>query len=75
MAISTIKWVSIGVATSILAYANLPTSFYSLEKASEKSLATAKLKSLTMSGRWKTVTAGDLWKTNGAVVMAVRRPG
>ena len=75
MAISAIKWVSLGAVTSILAYANLPASFYSLQKASEKTLASVKLKSLPESGLSETVTAGDLWKTNGAVVVAIRRPG
>ena len=75
MAISAIKWVSLGVATSILAYANLPASFYSIQKASGKVLAAARLKSLPKSGPTEIITAGDLWKTNGAVVIAVRRPG
>ena len=75
MALPVIKWVSLGVATSILAYANLPARFYPIQKASEKILASTQLKSLPVSGLPETVTAGDLWKTNGAVVMAVRRPG
>lgn len=75
MAISAIKWISLGVASSVLAYANLPVRFYALQKASEKVLAATELKSLPLSGLSESITAGDLWKTNGAVVMAVRRPG
>lgn len=75
MALSVIKWVSLGVATSVLAYANLPTSFYSIKKASVELLAAAQLKELGIAENVPKITAGDLWKTNGAVVMAVRRPG
>ena len=75
MALSVIKWVSLEVATSVLAYANLPTSFYSIKKASVELLTAAQLKELGMAENVPKITAGDLWKTNGAVVMAVRRPG
>ena len=75
MAISAIKWVSLGVATSVLAYANLPVSFYPIQRASEKVLAASKLKSLPVSEVSESIIAGELWKTNGAVIMAVRRPG
>ena len=75
MALSVVKWVSLGVATSVLAYANLPTSFYSIKKASVELLVTAQLKELSMAENVPKITAGDLWKTSGAVVMAVRRPG
>ena len=75
MAISAIKWISLGVATSVMAYANLPARFYPIQKASEIVLAATELKSLPASGISESVTAGELWKTNGAVVMAVRRPG
>ena len=74
MALSAIKWVSIGVATSILAYANLPARFYAIQKASEKVLASATLRRLD-SSKTESITAGELWKSNGAVIMAVRRPG
>ena len=74
MALSVIKWVSIGVATSVLAYANLPARFYAIQKASEKVLASASLRRLDTSNI-ESITAGDLWKANGAVIMAVRRPG
>lgn len=75
MAISIIKWVSLGVATSVIAYANLPARFYPILKASENVLAAAHLKRLPVSELSETVTAGNLWTANGAVVMAVRRPG
>ena len=44
------------------------------EKASEKILAAAKLQRLDPSNS-ESIMAGELWKLNGAVVMAVRRPG
>ena len=75
MALSVLKWVSLGVATSVLAYANLPASFYPITKASEKVLAAAQLKHLPATEMSLTIAAKKLWKTNGAVVMAVRRPG
>jgi len=74
MAFAALKWVSIGVATSIIAYANLPARFYAIQKASEKILAAAKLQRLDASNS-ESIMAGELWKLNGAVVMAVRRPG
>ena len=74
MAFAALKWVSIGVATSIIAYANLPARFYAIQKASEKILAAAKLQRLDPSNS-ESIVAGELWKMNGAVVMAVRRPG
>lgn len=74
MALSALKWVSIGVASSILAYANLPARFYAIQKASEKVLASAKLRRLDPLNT-EVITAGDLWNANGAVIMAVRRPG
>lgn len=74
MAFAALKWVSIGVATSIIAYANLPARFYAIQKASEKILAAAKLQRLDPSNS-ESIIAGELWKLNGAVVMAVRRPG
>jgi len=74
MAFAALKWVSIGVATSIIAYANLPARFYAIQKASEKILAAAKLQRLDPSNS-ESIVAGELWKLNGAVVMAVRRPG
>ena len=74
MAFAALKWVSIGVATSIIAYANLPARFYAIQKASEKILAAAKLQRLDPSNS-ESIMAGELWKLNGAVVMAVRRPG
>ena len=74
MALSVLKWVSLGVATSVLAYANLPARFYPITKASEKVLAAAQLK-LPATEMSLTIAAKNLWKTNGAVVMAVRRPG
>lgn len=75
MAISAIKWISLGVATSVLTYANLPATFYPIQKASEMVLAATELKSLPVSGLSETIRAGELWKANGAVVLAVRRPG
>ena len=74
MSLSALKWISIGAVTSMLAYANLPSRFYALQKASEKVLASAKLRRLDPLNT-EIVTAGDLWKRNGAVIMAVRRPG
>ena len=74
MALSALKWVSIGVASSILAYANLPSRFYAIQKASEKVLASAKVRRLDPLNT-EVITAGDLWNSNGAVIMAVRRPG
>ena len=47
---------------------------YAIQKASEKVLASASLRRLDTSNT-ESITAGELWKANGAVVMAVRRPG
>jgi len=63
-----------GTITGLLAYANLPSAWILPQKAAtETFLASAKLKALS-SGKEVSNTR-SLWEQNGAVIMAVRRPG
>jgi len=64
--------VGAGIA-SVLAYANLPARILLPSvPATEAYLAGARLQSLPGLAK---VEPRDLWRENGAVVMAVRRPG
>lgn len=62
-----------GLTAGIAVIGNLPvTWFMSAEKATLKYLE----KSLqTIESNPRTFNAKELWKDNGAVIMAVRRPG
>jgi len=79
MALSSIgglswKWLVGGTLSSLLAYANLPSRWLlPQQSATESYLATSKLSALP-SGE-VVGSARSLWSENGAVVMAVRRPG
>ncbi|KAM7170721.1 peroxiredoxin-like 2A isoform 3-T3 [Macrochelys suwanniensis] len=64
---------AIGVAVTGILLANTDLFLSKPETASLEFLETTKLKSLREEER--TFKAGELWKKNGAVIMAVRRPG
>ncbi|XP_073209378.1 peroxiredoxin-like 2A isoform X2 [Lepidochelys kempii] len=64
---------AIGVAVTGILLANTDLFLSKPEVASLEFLETAELKSLGEEER--TFKAGELWKKNGAVIMAVRRPG
>lgn len=75
---SAISWLGLGLGgalTSIIGYANLPVSWLlPLQgRVPLKHLESAQLQPL-LDSRALTLTS-DLWSKNGAVVMAVRRPG
>lgn len=65
---------AIGAAVTGIILANTDLFLPKAEKASLDFLETIDLKTLGR-GEQKTFKAKELWKTNGAVVMAVRRPG
>ena len=70
---TSLPWLVGGTITSMLAYANLPSSWIlPSQPATEEFLSTAKLQPISGSG---VVSPRDLWAKTGAVVMAVRRPG
>jgi len=72
------KWVFGGAISGIVAYANLPSAWIlPQKKATEPYLATAKLRTLPQNVlvQGESVDPRSLWRENGAVVMAVRRPG
>lgn len=63
-----------GLTAGIAVIGNLPvTWFMSAEKATLKYLEKSRLQTIETNPR--TVNAKELWKDNGAVIMAVRRPG
>ncbi|EMP28755.1 UPF0765 protein C10orf58 like protein [Chelonia mydas] len=64
---------AIGVAVTGILLANTNLFLSKPEVASLEFLETTELKSLGEEER--TFKAGELWKKNGAVIMAVRRPG
>ncbi|XP_038267287.1 peroxiredoxin-like 2A isoform X2 [Dermochelys coriacea] len=64
---------AIGVAVTGILLANTDLFLSKPEVASLEFLETTELKSLGEEER--TFKAGELWKKNGAVIMAVRRPG
>jgi len=67
-----------GAVTGILTYANLPSAWIlPVQKATEAYLSTAKLQTISKNAliQGESVDPRSLWSTNGAVVMAVRRPG
>merc|ERR1712080_413239 len=64
---------ALGLSGAVL-YANLPSAWIlPQEKATETFLAQAKLQEIT--GGQVLPSSRSLWRENGAVVMAVRRPG
>ncbi|KAM7170722.1 peroxiredoxin-like 2A isoform 4-T4 [Macrochelys suwanniensis] len=65
---------AIGVAVTGILLANTDLFLSKPETASLEFLETTKLKSLREAEE-RTFKAGELWKKNGAVIMAVRRPG
>jgi len=63
-----------GLAVGAAVICNLPTRLWmSAEKATLQYLASTVLE--TLDGTSKKFPASDLWKNNGVVIMAVRRPG
>lgn len=63
-----------GLTAGIAVIGNLPvTWFMSAEKATLKYLKKSRLQTIETNPR--TFNAKELWKDNGAVIMAVRRPG
>jgi len=67
------KWLLGGAITGMLTYANLPSAWIlPQQRATEDYLANAKLLTLPQGDP---IDARSLWKENGAVIMAVRRPG
>ena len=70
---TSLPWLVGGTITSMLAYANLPSSWIlPAQPATEEFLSGAKLVPIPGSG---TARPRDIWGGAGAVVMAVRRPG
>uniref|UniRef100_A0A1W7RDK1 Selenoprotein U n=1 Tax=Agkistrodon contortrix contortrix TaxID=8713 RepID=A0A1W7RDK1_AGKCO len=65
---------AIGAAVTGIILANTDLFLTKAENASLEFLEEIDLKSLG-HGEQRTLKAKDLWKTNGAVIMAVRRPG
>ncbi|XP_043374910.1 peroxiredoxin-like 2A isoform X5 [Dermochelys coriacea] len=65
---------AIGVAVTGILLANTDLFLSKPEVASLEFLETTELKSLGEAEE-RTFKAGELWKKNGAVIMAVRRPG
>uniref|UniRef100_A0A8D2JGZ0 Redox-regulatory protein FAM213A n=2 Tax=Varanus komodoensis TaxID=61221 RepID=A0A8D2JGZ0_VARKO len=74
MAMWTAGLGAIGAAVTGIILANTDLFLPKAEKASLDFLAEADLKTLG-HGEQRTLKAGELWKKNGAVIMAVRRPG
>jgi len=63
-----------GVVAGLAVIANLPASWIlPAEKATLAYLSGAMLE--TLDGEKRKFKASELWKENGAVIMAVRRPG
>jgi len=70
----SLPWLVGGGLSSLLVYANLPSAWIlPQQKATEPFLAQAKLQEIP--GGKEVDKARSLWMENGAVVMAVRRPG
>lgn len=63
-----------GITAGAAILINLPTKFFmATEKATLQYLQTAKLQTIDQTKN--NFSASDLWKDNGVVLMAVRRPG
>lgn len=63
-----------GVALGTAIMCNLPTRLWlSAERASLQYLAETSLQAT--DGAKKVFKASDLWQSNGAVIMVIRRPG
>jgi len=63
-----------GLVAAVAVFCNLPVSWWlPYEKATLKYLEDIEL--TTLDDKKKKFMASDLWKTGGAVIMAVRRPG
>jgi len=81
MAVSTLlpswPWLvagTVGAVSTFVTYCNIPLAWKaSPQKATLDWLSPAPLQKLGAGGA--TFAASDLWQKNGAVVMAVRRPG
>lgn len=74
MAISKALLSIAGLTAGAAILINLPTSLImSSEKATVQYLQMAKLQ--TIDSAKQNFSASDLWKDNGVVIMAVRRPG
>lgn len=67
-------WLVTGALTGFVAYCNMPLYWRgNPEEATTEWLAGAPLKRLDESEAL--LSGADLWRENGAVIMAVRRPG
>lgn len=75
MSLNMIKWLGVGIASSMVAYANLPAALLPVQRASLAALAAAELRPVPTNGTEAGVRAAKIWEERGAVVMAVRRPG
>ncbi|NXJ05512.1 F213A protein, partial [Odontophorus gujanensis] len=64
---------AIGAAITGIVLANTDLFLSKPEKATLEFLEGIELK--TLGSEQRTFKAGELWKKNGAVIMAVRRPG
>nr|ACH45716.1 putative RIKEN cDNA 5730469M10 variant 3 [Taeniopygia guttata] len=64
---------AIGAAVTGIVLANTDLFLSKPEKATLEFLEEIELK--TLGSEKRTFKAGELWKQNGAVIMAVRRPG
>lgn len=74
MGLSTYLLGTAGVVAGLAIFCNLPTRLWlPAKRANLQYLAETTLK--TLDGSQKSFLAADLWKTRGAVIMAVRRPG
>jgi len=72
------KWILGGAITGVLTYANLPSAWIlPQQRATEAYLANAKLRTISQNVlvQGEAVDPRSLWSENGAVIMAVRRPG
>ncbi|NXS10065.1 F213A protein, partial [Neodrepanis coruscans] len=65
---------AVGAAVTGILLANTDLFLSKPEKATLEFLEEIELKTLG-SAEQRTFRAGELWKKNGAVIMAVRRPG
>uniref|UniRef100_A0A8C5RIQ3 Redox-regulatory protein FAM213A n=1 Tax=Laticauda laticaudata TaxID=8630 RepID=A0A8C5RIQ3_LATLA len=74
VAMWTLGFGAIGAAVTGMILANTDLFLPKAEMASIEFLEEIDLKTLSQ-GEQRTFKAKDLWKTKGAVVMAVRRPG
>ncbi|KFP74196.1 Redox-regulatory protein FAM213A [Apaloderma vittatum] len=73
MSVWSIGLGAVGAAVTGIILANTDLFLSKPEKATLEFLEEIELK--TLGSEKRTFRAGELWKKNGAVIMAVRRPG